>query len=170
VSAHPTHKRQAIANMKAALVGITQANSRLTDVATVREYAMEWETSRPDGPLPWLGMFFGRVRVEPKSFDVFDCFLPVDVVCHVTAATRTAALDTLEDLLDDIIVAVLADPRRGVNTNTGLHNAITTKYLGEEHDASDPDGMDSRGGTGTMIVHFEIKYQRGTTAQATEGE
>jgi len=153
-----TRRRNTISTLVTTLQTITSGNGYQTTVANVRDYALDFESAETEG-LPWLGIdATPRSTVRSELGGFYRCVWPMRLIAHVRAATSTVAFDACENLLDDIIVAINVDHTLG-------GNCVIFKFGGAELDASAPDRMDARGGTGTMVVHCEAIIDRQITSQ-----
>ena len=79
--------------------------------------------------------------------------LPVTIVGHVSVRSGEAKTEALAKLEDDIIAAINADTTRG-------GNAIRTNWQGTQTDEGNTDSDDHRGGSGTLVMAFDVLYQR----------
>ncbi len=150
-------KRAVLTYLQTQLATITTGNGYKTTVNTVTDVVMDWETSRQDGPFPWIGVKPARNAAQHFGFNEIRSELTLQIVCHVEGATDSAAYDALENLLDDIIVAL------GVDTTCG-GECVGISYVADETDEGDPDKMDSHGGSGSMVIEYMAVLNRTTSA------
>ena len=144
-------------NISTALSAISIAGGYKTDVATVSRAIKSWgEIGASEMPFVSFAPV-GQALPTYKPNGYIDVRMPFTVVSHVNSlsgATKTADLAKLED---DIIAALNADTTRG-------GNAIRTNWQGSQTDEGNPDSDDYRGGSGTIVMAFEILYQRKVTS------
>ena len=144
-----------------AMEEISIANGYATDVATVVQRFLDWETGRLDVPLPAIGVVPGEARYEEQSVptastSVVRVRTSVSIQYVYAAETQTEVWQSGYEMADDIIAAVSVD-----RTRSG--NALTTRIVSVETDAGNADTMDSRGGTAAGIVFLELDFWRKLT-------
>lgn len=142
------------------LADILVANSYKTTVVTVDREVKTWAEVGTTA-MPWLGFCatetsFSRQDHQPSGW--IKCSMRVVIVGHVNQTTGAEKTDALANLEDDIIAAMLEDPRRG-DDGSGP-NAIGTYLVASRTDEGDPFTRDSRGGSGTIVVEFDVLYMR----------
>ena len=78
---------------------------------------------------------------------------PVTIVGHVSVVAGELKTQALAKIEDDIIAVINADTTRD-------GNAIRTNWKGTQTDEGNTDSNDHRGGSGTLVMAFDILYQR----------
>jgi len=146
----------AIDNIATALSAILTASGYKTNAGNnVNRYITGWFDAEI-GTDPWVGFaMIGATRVEHQPAGRMLVTAPFTVIAHtnsLSGATKTADLAAVED---DIIAALMSDVTRN-------GNAIWTKHLSTNSDEGNPDSDDSRGGSGTIVMTFEMAYRRTT--------
>jgi hypothetical protein len=140
-------------NIKSTLEAITVANGYKTTVALVEPY----NRSRDDvatGARPYLCFGIGAETPEQELSNYIKVTAPIYIIGLVTNGDWTQRSAALNNLIDDIITAMMADYTRG-------GYAISTLFTGCETDEGDPDaGADG----GVCVATFTISYERLTTA------
>jgi hypothetical protein len=141
--------------IKSALEGITVANGYKTDVNNVDPYL---RPSRDVGDAERPHICFGSIDVEPykhKAYDSLETTIKWLAVGNTAAAATWAAMsEDVNDLLDDIIAAIV-----GADDTLG-ENAVSTYLLWT--DTSEADSQWHEGGY--CFACFETKYNRDTTS------
>ena len=140
-------------NINTALGSISIAGGYKTDVTTVARTLVSWGDIGA-AQMPWLGFApVGQSSVEYKPNQLLKVRLPVTIVGHVSVRSGEAKTEALAKLEDDIIAAINADTTRG-------GNAIRTNWQGTQTDEGNTDSDDHRGGSGTLVMAFDVLYQR----------
>jgi hypothetical protein len=146
-------RKLCLANLKAALDLISVANGYKTNMTTVGKQAIDWDSVHADFGLPVVCIVPGQVRYENRSNDIMTATQTVSLEFCYAAPTQDAAWDTGDDIIDDLIAAVMVDPTRG-------GDALHTTVVDAQTDAGNPDLQDSRGGTAAGIMTLEIMLSR----------
>lgn len=140
-------------NINTVLNTISIANGYKTDVTTVERTLVSWGDIG-SAQMPWVGFApIGQSSVEYKPNHLLHVRLPVTVVGHVSVRSGAAKTEALAALEDDVIAVINADTTRG-------GNAIRTNWQGTQTDEGNTSSDDHRGGSGTLVIAFEILYQR----------
>tara|TARA_R100000808_G_scaffold14529_1_gene34233 strand:- start:6438 stop:6908 length:471 start_codon:yes stop_codon:yes gene_type:complete len=140
-------------NINTVLNTISIANGYKTDVTTVERALVSWGDIG-SAQMPWVGFApIGQSSVEYKPNHLLHVRLPVTVVGHVSVRSGAAKTEALAALEDDVIAVINADTTRG-------GNAIRTNWQGTQTDEGNTSSDDHRGGSGTLVMAFEILYQR----------
>tara|TARA_R100000664_G_C2750390_1_gene137684 strand:- start:948 stop:1418 length:471 start_codon:yes stop_codon:yes gene_type:complete len=140
-------------NVYTVLGTISIANGYKTDVTTVARSLVSWGDIGAS-QMPWIGFApIGQTTVEYKPNHLLHVRMPVTVVGHVSVMSGEAKTQALAKLEDDIIAVINADTTRG-------GNAIRTNWQGTQTDEGNPDSDDHRGGSGTLVMAFDVLYQR----------
>jgi len=144
-------------NISSVLGSISIAGGYKTNVATVTRYLASWgEIGAP--LMPWLGFApVGQSVPEYKPNGMINVRIPFTIVGHVNSVSGATKTEELAALEDDIIAVINADTTRD-------GNAIRTNWTGTQTDEGNPDSDDHRGGSGTLVMMFEILYQRSATS------
>ncbi len=149
-----------IENVATTLANITTGNGYKTDVTTVSRVIKNWDDVK-SSEFPWVGFAFPRENIVHRPFGLVECRLRGHVVGHVNTGTDALRSDLLSNLQDDIIAVLWVDPTRG-------GYAVSTTLGGTagdaETDEGDPDTIDTKGGTGTLVLPIECFYERTVNA------
>lgn len=143
-------------NLATVLAGITVANGYKTTVVTVERVLKDWGTVGAQ-QMPWLGFAPGKETFEHQPCGVIKTTLELKLVGHINASTDAARCTALSNLVDDVIAALNVDTTRG-------DNAVVTTVVDSETDEGDPDTLDSRGGSGSVVLTVRVLYFRTTGA------
>ena len=135
-----------------ALSGITIANGYKTTVVTVERVIKSWEGSKP-GEKPSIGILPQREDITHEPSQQMRVDMTVVLVCHVIGTSAADRYTKLNDLLDDVIVALNFDTSRN-------GQAVSTTIVSVETDEGDDDAL----GDGTMVVHTRCVFYRTTAA------
>ncbi len=139
-------------NIKTVLASVSTATGFKTNIKTVERVVRDWaDVAR--GIRPWVGF---SPRLETFAFlpgKQIRATLPVVIVACVSGDSVDDKHAKLNDLHDDIIAALGADPTRGAC-------AIDTIIRNAEDDIGDPDTADTQGFTGTLVINAEVHYMR----------
>lgn len=142
-----------LSNISTVLATISVANGYKTNVTTVSRSLVSWGDIGAS-QMPWLGFApVGQSTAGYKPNHLLDVRLPVTIVGHVSSQAGAPKSQALSKLEDDIIAVINADTTRG-------GNAIRTNWQGTQTDEGNPDSDDHRGGSGTLVMAFEVMYQR----------
>ena len=145
--ATPT-RRLVLQNIKTVLEAISVSNSYKTDVDTVEALGKSWATVKP-GQKPWLGIVPQKESLKFEYSNI-RVVLTVLVIGHVAGTTQDDRASKLNDLLDDVIAALITDTTRN-------NNALSTTITSVETDEGAPDGD----GDGSMVITTNVAYFRG---------
>lgn len=141
------------ADIAATLATITVANGYKTTVQTVDRVIKNWSEIGTE-EFPWVGFCFPREQLTERVFGMVDVRMQGVIVGHINTGTDLTRSNLLGNLQDDLIAALHVDCTRG-------GNAITTLLKGDsENDEGDSATMDHRGGTGSLVLRFEVFYER----------
>jgi len=144
-------------NVNTVLGTISIAGGYKTDVTTIARSVKSWEELGAS-QMPFIGFApVGQSTPSYKPNGFIDVRLPLTIVGHVNSQSGAAKTEDLAKLEDDIIAAMNADTTRG-------GNAIRTNWNGTSTDEGNPDSDDHRGGSGSLVMSFEILYQRKVTS------
>lgn len=141
-------------DIQSTLEAITVANGYKTTVITV-EPAWRGRDDVSEGERPYLCWGIDREEYEHQMF----ANLKVDITWSVygliseTLRTWTTMSAALNNLVDDVIAAIMADPTLG-------GHAVTTLLVASETDEADPDRFEG----GWCGIDFKTTYHRETTA------
>ena len=102
--------------------------------------------------MPWIGYWPGVETSETVS-SVSRRTLPVHVLVHTASVTQAAKTDDLAEWQEKVMVALTADQSLG-----GVAVMVTPVEC--ETDEGDEETVDSRGGSGTMMLTFDVVYYR----------
>lgn len=144
-----------IENVATTLAGITVAGGYKTTVTTVSRVIKNWNDVL-SSEFPLVCFAFPKENIVHQPFGLLEVKLRGHIIGHVNTGTDALRSDLLSNFQDDIIAILQIDTTRG-------RNAISTTIGGQadaETDEGDPDTMDTRGGTGTLVLPVEIFYQR----------
>lgn len=144
----------ALKDLMADLGLISQANGYATDVASVTDQFVDWETGPHDFPLPVIGVVPGEATYEYISARVLRIRQAVSIEFVYRATTQPETWSIGDALVDDIIAAISVDRTRG-------GNAMDTRVTSAETDSGNADVMDSRGGTAAGLMRVTIDLHRG---------
>lgn len=138
------------------LATITTGNGYRTTVTTVEPVIRTWEEVGRN-QLPIIGYGIESTVAEAwEGGGQFHCKSKLNVVAHVGEASASAALTALCNLEDDIIAALMADQTLDSNT-------IDIRWVSTVDDVQDPHAANTqRGGRGSMVVEFEVLWERST--------
>tara|TARA_Y100000593_G_scaffold86609_1_gene165650 strand:- start:2421 stop:2891 length:471 start_codon:yes stop_codon:yes gene_type:complete len=140
-------------NVDTVLNTISIAGGYKTDVTTVARTLVSWGDIGA-AQMPWVGFApVGQSSVEYKPNHMLHVRLPITIVGHVSARSGAAKTQALAKLEDDIIAVINADTTRD-------GNAIRTNWQGTQTDEGNADSDDHRGGSGTLVMAFDVLYQR----------
>jgi|TARA_Y100001938_G_C7947468_1_gene357490 hypothetical protein len=140
-------------NIASSLETITTGNGYKTSVDSVNRRLVSWEEIGIS-QMPWVGFApIGQSTPNYKPNGFIDVRMQVTIVGHVNSLSGAAKTTALANLEDDIIAAINDDTSRG-------NNAIRTNWLGTQTDEGNADSDDHRGGSGTLVMMFEVLYQR----------
>lgn len=144
-------------NVNAVLATISIANGYKTDVETVARTLVSWSDIGA-AQMPWVGFApINQSSVEYKPNQLLKVRMPVTVVGHVNVLAGELKTQALAKLEDDIIAVVNLDTTRG-------GNAIRTNWQGTQTDEGSTDSDDHRGGSGTLVMSFEVLYERSVSS------
>jgi len=140
-------------NIYTVLNTISIANGYKTDVTSVERTLVPWGDIGA-AQMPWVGFApIGQSSVEYKPNHLLQVRLPVTIVGHVSVVAGELKTQALAKIEDDIIAVINADTTRD-------GNAIRTNWQGTQTDEGNTDSDDHRGGSGTLVMAFDILYQR----------
>lgn len=146
-------RRLILDNIATVLATVSVANGYKTNVETVARTLVSWGEIGA-AQMPWVGFApIGQSIPSYKPNGVINVTLPLTIVGHVNSRSGATKTEELADIEDDLIAAMDADTTRG-------GNAIRTNWLGTQTDEGNPDSDDHRGGSGTLVMMWEILYQR----------
>lgn len=138
-------------NLETTLEGITVAAGYRTTVVRVDRLIKTWNET-PPGHRPWIGIVPDECSVNYGSSSNHGM---VDWEIHLVACTGGATpilrAQALENLVDDLFVALHTDTYRG-------GNAITTEILRWQHDGA------AEAGQGSLDMTIRVRYRRGFSA------
>lgn len=148
-----TPARKAIlSNIGTVLATITTANGYKSDVVTVEAVGKGWgDVSTSEKP--WIGYSPGREALQYFPGNSIRSELSITLIAHIAGSTQSDRGTKLNDLLDDIIVALSVDTSRG-------SNAISTTVLTVETD----EGSADANGFGSMVIGVNVAYLRTTSS------
>lgn len=137
-----------------ALEGITVANGYKTNVLSVLFHSEmpEDATARPT-----IGVHRMPVQYSYDYPGVLRCTAPVTLFGHVDGATEAARFAAIENLLDDMIAAVHADPTRG-------GNAIDTIVTQSDDDTGEGGLRYSQGLGASVALQLQVRWDRVTSS------
>ena len=129
---------------------------KTTLATTVARELVSWEDIGAS-QMPWLGYApVGESRPSYNPNGRLNVMLPVTVVGHVNVASGSAKTASLGNLEDDVIAAL--------HSTVGVGGkSIKAHWLGTQTDEGDFCSDDSRGGSGTLVMRWEVHYKRTTT-------
>lgn len=140
-------------NIATVLATISVANGYKTNVVTVERTLKSWGDVGV-ALMPWVGYApIGQARPTYKPNGLIDVRLPVTIVGHVNTLSGSAKTEALAKFNDDLIAVLNLDTTRD-------GNAIRTNWQGTQTDEGNTSSDDHRGGSGTLVMQFEILYQR----------
>ena len=146
-------RRLILDNVASVLATVSVANGYKTNVTTVARALVSWGEIGA-AQMPWLGFApVGQSTPSYKPNDLINVTMPLTIVGHVNSMSGATKTEELADLEDDLIAVINLDTTRG-------GNAIRTNWLGTQTDEGNPDSDDHRGGSGTLVMMWEILYQR----------
>jgi hypothetical protein len=141
-----------LSNLQTTFESITVANGYKTTVVKVQALARGYADVKT-GERPFIGYVPQAEQVEYQPFNRIRCTLNVSVIGHVSGNSQSDRSTKLNDLIDDLIAALNADPTRGTN-------AINTKLVQFETDEGDPDAR----GDGSVLAQVQIQYERSVSS------
>lgn len=147
-------RRLVLDNLQDQLQAITTANGYNTEVSNVFRHTRTW--NEVDSTIrPAICIHPGQTVYEYRPGDCVRAQFTVDLLCYLgfSAADEDTKINEINDLLDDIWVAIFTDTTLG-------GNAIETKILQAWTDEADADGQES------LRVTLSIWYER-TTSRST---
>ena len=145
-----------IENVATTLAGITVAGGYKTTVATVSRVIKNWNDVL-SSEFPLVCFAFPREVIAQRPFGLMEMRLRGHVIGHVNTGTDALRSDLLSNLQDDIIAVLNVDPTRNGNA---VSTSIGQPAGDGETDEGDPDTMDTRGSTGTLVLPIEVFYER----------
>ena len=145
-----------IEDIVSSLEGIDGTGDYVNTVDTVARYARTWNevnnrraTGTGSDQRPWIGVVPGVETYEYQPGDCIRVSLTVNLFCHLDGATLAARQQGLNDLLDDIFIAIMADQTLGGNAVSVYINSSQTDEVDEY-------------GTASMLVTMTVIYFRDT--------
>lgn len=141
-----------LTNLQTTFEGITTGGGFKTTVTKVQALARGFADVKT-GERPFIGYVPQAEQVEYQPFNRIRCTLNVSVIGHVNGGDLSDRSTKLNNLIDDLIAALNADPTRG-------GNAINTKVTQFETDEGDPDGR----GDGSVLAQVQIQYERSVSS------
>lgn len=149
-------RRLILENVLETLQGIA-ARRGFATTPTVQPVLRDWEAARRADLLPFIG--FAPMRMLPPQqlgFATYRVVMPVTVTVHATGATHAAAHETVDELLDDTLAALSADPSR-------CGAAIDTRWTGDDTTDGDDVIFDGEYGVASGVQTWEIVFERTST-------
>lgn len=147
----PSPQRRLItSNVKTVLAAINGSPTYRSTVVTVDTIIRHWDEVAVS-LRPWIGVVPGIERYEFLAGGLIKVTLPFELLAYVTGSSQSDMLDKVNNLHDDILVALLADQSRGGNAT------MTTFTEFETNEAEE-------GVEGVLRLKFEVVYFRTTTA------
>ncbi len=137
-----------LSNLATTLATVTTGNGYNTTVVTVEAEAKTW-ADVPTALKPWIGYVPSAESLEYLPGNQIRVVLPVEVICHISAATNSARSTALNNLLDDVIAVLSVDTTRNAK-------AISTTVVRVDTDEGAPGAT----GQGSMVLGVEVAYMR----------
>lgn len=147
--------RLILQNLRSTLSAITVVGGFKTTVATV-DRVPEVRTKVPDSLMPWIGVTFLEDDIEALYTETYKVRQHVVLSVFVRGDTEDDMELARENLYDDIIAALNADPRRGDDGSGGV-NASDTVVRGRR--IGYPP---SERNVGFMHIDVTVTYHRTT--------
>jgi hypothetical protein len=145
-------RRLILDNLVTTLEAINGTGDYTTTVANVFRHTRTW--NQVDRTLrPAICIHEGETTYEYFPSSVIRVEFTVDLLCYVDATGEDARINALNDLLDDLFIALFTDQTRGVDAN-GDPNAVSTTIVSSQTDGADSDGQEC------LRVTLLIVYER----------
>jgi hypothetical protein len=141
-----------IDNVETTLAAISTGGGFRTDVFRVERLIRLYDDVG-DEIRPWIGFIVGRERFEYQPGKRMRVTIPCQLLAYVKKGTQAEREDRLNEIHDDIFVALNADQTRG-------GNAVMTTVREDETD----EGIGEEPGDGVLWMLFDIVYFRTTSA------
>ena len=145
-----------LADIKSTLEAVSTANGFKTDVDTVEPFLRSRDEVKP-GERPYLAFGADRETYEHYCFGTMRVQMPFTVVGYITQNDWTAASAAINNLRDDVIAAIMADPTLG-------GNATQVLLLEDLTDEADPNRGDIPADGGAVVLNFRVTYYRDTSS------
>jgi len=146
---------QALENLQTVLAAISTGGGYKSDVDACELHYRTWETFSQAGNVV-IGIVPVETQVQGYQGHRLRCQMRVDLACHVQGTTHASIWQAVEDLIDDVIAAVGADP-------TLTQTVIDTVPVSWQTDIGDPDNNQHFGRSGTAVITLRIRYERSTS-------
>jgi protein involved in polysaccharide export with SLBB domain len=142
-------------NLATVLASIAVSGGYKTTVATVERVIREpGDKAVGANAVPLVGFAPIRETHEYQPGNQIRVVMEASAVGHVLGTSDSDRTDKLSNLLDDLVAALNLDTTRGAN-------AVSTTVKTCETDEGSPYVLpDSRGGSGTCVVNFDVVYFR----------
>lgn len=140
-----------LANLVTVLSAIDGTGSYSLTMDTVERLAKSADGVKP-GQKPWAGIVHMQTVAKSEHGSQFMCTMDVRIIVHVDAATNSARGAAVDNIIDDVLLAVYTDPTRDAN-------ASTTQVLNWETDEGDPDAQKAT----AVVFTLKIVYFRGVS-------
>ncbi len=140
-----------IDNVQTTLAAISIAGGFRTDVTKVERLIRLYDDIG-DTIRPWIGMLVARQRFQYQPGKIIRTTLPITIMAYPVKGIQTEREDRLNDLQDDIFVALNDDQTRGGHAvMTTVREDETDETIGEEP------------GDGVLVMPFDVVYFRTTS-------
>ena len=148
-------RQKIVEDVETSLDAIAIAGGFQTDVTTVERLIRHWDDNKSDRP--WIGFTPSRETYQYQPNNCIRVTLPFQLLAYVDKVDQAVRADTTQkvnDLLDDIIKALMADPTRS-------GNAVMTTITNDDTDES----IDCP--VGIVQLNFTVVYFRTTAGSIT---
>lgn len=152
-----TSKALILRDIRSTFEAVSIANGFKTDVTTVEEFLRSRDEVET-GNRPLIGFGADQETYEHHMGNVMRVQLPWTAVGYIRETDSEVwddSLDTINDLRDDIIAAIMADHTLG-------GSATQTLLLSDLDDTADPNRRDISEDGGAVVLNFMTTYYRTT--------